>query len=158
MNTPLSRLEPARFLKKVEFAAGLPDDVLADLARVATEKTLLPGDRVFREGDRSDGFYLLLSGRVNFTIAAPSGRHKLVGWVEKGQAVGLSAMVADKPHAVTAVAALKTSALFLPQAAMLKLLARYPELWLRLSVLLSVGVQQAYSHRAALHRPAHSGD
>ena len=142
----------ASALKRTAFADGLAEDVIEALSVIALERHYAPGDLLFGEGTPADGFFLLLSGRVNFTISEGSRRPKLVGWLEKGQAVGLSAMVAEKPHAVSAVAALKVSVLFFPKRSMKLLLGRYPELWLRISLLLSAGVQQAYSHRVALCR------
>ncbi len=142
----------ANALKRTPLAAGLAEDVIEALSAIAVERHYATGDLLYGEGSRGEGFFLLLSGRVNFTISVQSRRPKLVGWVEKGHAVGLSAMVAEKPHAVSAVAALKVHALFFPKAELGTVLARYPALWLQISQLLSSGVQQAYSHRVALCR------
>ena len=141
-------------LKRSSFAADLSDDVIQALSAIIQERHFAPGDVLFKEGTPGDGFFILLSGRVNFTISEGSRRPRLVGFVEKGQAVGLSAIVAGTPHAVTAVAALKVSALFFPESSFQQIMRQYPELWLRVSVLLSAGVQQAYTHRVALCRGA----
>jgi CRP-like cAMP-binding protein len=139
-------------LKRTAFAGGLPESVLEELAAIVVERHYGLGDILYAEGTPAEGFHLLLSGRVNFTVSSRSRRARLVGWVERGQAVGLSALVGGKPHAVTAVAALKVVTLFFPRTPMLALLAKHPQLWLRISLLLSAGVQQAYAHRAALRR------
>ncbi|MGE0406003.1 MAG: Crp/Fnr family transcriptional regulator, partial [Candidatus Korobacteraceae bacterium] len=131
--------------------------LLAALFEIAQASRCRAGTMLFHEGQLGDGFYVVTAGRVNFTItsganARGTGRQKLVGWVEKGSCLGLSELIADRPHTVNAVTALKTSVVFFPKNAVRSLLHHYPELWMRISLWLCADMQRAYLHKAAMLR------
>jgi len=138
-------------VRDTDLALGMPDPVVKALSRAAVPREIIAGDVLFGEGEAPDGFYLLLSGQVGYAVSGESGRTMAVGWVDKGHAIGLSAVVAGEPYAMTAIARSRGSALFFSASEMGKLLEHYPSLWLKVSLLLSAGMQQAYSHQIALH-------
>ncbi|MDP9372314.1 MAG: cyclic nucleotide-binding domain-containing protein, partial [Chloroflexota bacterium] len=54
-------------LRRVPLLAGLPDEQLAWIADRGTEVRLGPGERIAREGDPADGFYVVLEGETEWT-------------------------------------------------------------------------------------------
>jgi len=52
------------FLATVPLLAELPADHLASIAAAGRTKNVGPGETVFREGDVSDGLYVVLAGKV----------------------------------------------------------------------------------------------
>ena len=58
---------------KIPLFQGLPERQIAELARIAVERSYKQDDSIFSEGDEAKGFYVLLSGRVIQTV---SGRQR----------------------------------------------------------------------------------
>ncbi len=141
-------------LRKSAFCSGLPRGVFQGLCRVGREQQYLPGDKIIREGDVPVGTFFLVSGWVDRQVC--DGQAICLGTVAVGEPIGLAATVSGKPYAITAVARSETRVLFFPTRGMGALLRRHPELWIRVSLALSSGVQQAYLHKMALcsHRGA----
>ena len=52
------------FLASVPLFAALAADHLRSIAAAGRTKTVATGETVFREGDASDGLYIVLSGKV----------------------------------------------------------------------------------------------
>ncbi len=138
-------------LRKSAFCSGLPRDVFHDLCRVGTEKQYLPGDSIIRGGGACVGTFFLISGTVDRLIG--DGKVVYLGKAAVGEPIGLAATVSGKPYAITAVARTTTRVLFFPKHVMDALLQRHPELWIRVSLALSTGVQQAYLHKMNLCSP-----
>jgi ATP-binding cassette subfamily B protein len=57
----------AHELARVELLAGLPGEVLAQLAREMRREDVAPGATVVSEGDNGERFYVLLSGLMAVT-------------------------------------------------------------------------------------------
>jgi CRP-like cAMP-binding protein len=138
-------------VRDTDLALGMPDPVVKALSLAAVPREIMAGDVLFGEGEAPEGFYLLLSGQVGYAVSCHNGGPMAVGWVDKGHAIGLSAVVAGEPHAMTAIARSRGSALFFSARELGKLLEHYPSLWLKVALLLSAGMQQAYSQQIALH-------
>jgi CRP-like cAMP-binding protein len=76
------------------FFAGLPDSDIERLAGLAFEVKFQPEEIIFREGDESSLFYLILSGRVALEIQAP-GRLVRIQTVSEGEELGWSSLLED---------------------------------------------------------------
>jgi CRP-like cAMP-binding protein len=77
MGTPQPNIESE--LRGLAFAAAWPDGMIVEIAKLA-EKVVYPcGSVIFREGDRNDKIYLILSGRVALEMSVPArGRVRLL--------------------------------------------------------------------------------
>jgi CRP-like cAMP-binding protein len=60
-------------LREHPFATGFCPEDIAHMAAMAREIHFLAGKTIFREGDHSSLFYLLITGRVALKIQAPAG-------------------------------------------------------------------------------------
>jgi CRP/FNR family transcriptional regulator, cyclic AMP receptor protein len=76
------------------FLEGLNQSHLERLAAMTFEIQFEPDQIVFREGDPSSFFYLILSGRVALEIAAP-GRFITIQTVGEGEELGWSSMLSE---------------------------------------------------------------
>lgn len=74
------------------FLDGLQPAHLDKLAALACETTFEPDQVIFREGDPSSFFYLILSGRVAVEVAAP-GRFVTIQTVGEGEELGWSSLL-----------------------------------------------------------------
>jgi ATP:ADP antiporter, AAA family len=62
--TMLLTIEKVLLLKSVEFFSTTDDDVLAELAELATEVTVKAGERIVRKGEVGSSMYIVASGKV----------------------------------------------------------------------------------------------
>ena len=67
---------------------------IARLAAMASEVHFEPGELIFREGDHSSFFYLLISGNVALEVVAP-GHPVRVSTLVSGEVLGWSSVTGD---------------------------------------------------------------
>jgi CRP-like cAMP-binding protein len=76
------------------FCRGFWPDHVTKLAGMAAEATFAPGELIFREGDHSSLFYLLVSGNVALEVVSPS-RPVRVTTLIAGEVLGWSSLTGD---------------------------------------------------------------
>ena len=59
----------AHELARIELLAGLPGDVLARLGERMERRQVAPGERVLKQGDDGDRFYVVLAGLLSASQA-----------------------------------------------------------------------------------------
>jgi CRP-like cAMP-binding protein len=74
------------------FLAGLPEADVTKLAALAFEVRFLPEQVIFREGDPSSFFYLVVTGHIALELLAP-GRVFRIETVEDGEDLGWSSLL-----------------------------------------------------------------
>lgn len=77
-------------LKGNEFFAETPVDVLAKIASQAETRDLQRGDVLFKEGDKTDAMYIVLSGRIAIAIDNKplDSRESMLALMERGDLFG----------------------------------------------------------------------
>lgn len=141
MNIP----EPQRkrYLRACPLFAGLDEAVVARIA-VRARGVLLPRGRVlFRQGDASNGLYVLCSGMVTVGITDAEGHALTLSVPEHGAPLGEMALVGPDPRSATITALEDTSLLYLETGTILALLAEEPALAAHLIRFLSHRLRQA---------------
>jgi CRP-like cAMP-binding protein len=105
------RINIVNALKRSEMFLGLEDKYLERIASLPSshEKTLQPGEILFRTGDLASTLYVLKEGRVDLVAGdspeAELGKQKLVvEIVTTGGCLGWSAMVAPHYYFLSAIA------------------------------------------------------
>ncbi len=84
----MTTLEP--ILRTHPFFEGLPDPDIALITGCAKNVRFHPGDRLAREGDPADQFFLIREGRVSLDIPAPHGGRIKIQTLDAGEVVGYS--------------------------------------------------------------------
>jgi CRP-like cAMP-binding protein len=82
----------------------MPADVIGRIAQGAHERQLARGEVLFQRGDPSNGFYVVVHGRIKLALSSPQGMEKVVELVGPGQSFGEAVMFMDKPYPVFAQA------------------------------------------------------
>ncbi len=80
-------------------------------------KTFAPGEIVFREGDKGDAAYMIVSGRCR-AYRTVSGQEETLSMIEPGEAFGEMALILFEPRAATVVAVDQVTVHVLDQATM----------------------------------------
>ena len=84
----------AHELARVELFAGLPADVLARLGERMERVQLKPGERVLREGDEGERFYVVLAGLLRASQAERGER----GLLRPGDYFGEVSLLMEIPR------------------------------------------------------------
>jgi len=87
----MSTVAVAAILQSHPFTEGFWPDHIARLSAMAGEVRFAPGEMIFREGDHSSFFYLLISGNVALEVISP-GRPVRVATLYAGEVLGWSSL------------------------------------------------------------------
>jgi CRP-like cAMP-binding protein len=79
-------------LQAHHFTEGFWPDQVARLSAMASEVRFRPGELIFREGDHSSFFYLLISGNIALETLSP-GRPMRIATLYAGEVLGWSSVV-----------------------------------------------------------------
>jgi CRP-like cAMP-binding protein len=120
--------------------AQLQPEALRLIAFASEPLGLRPGDVVFRQGDSSDGGYIVLSGALSLdSTEGPAISGKVVG---PGTLLGELALVIPTQHSATAIARQNSTLLKIPRALFLRVLEESPESARRLKRAVANELQQ----------------
>jgi CRP/FNR family transcriptional regulator, nitrogen oxide reductase regulator len=131
---------PLPLLSQLPLLAGLPARELADLAALARADSFEPEATIFNQGDPSDRFWLLRTGRVKVVHMAEDGREVILEVIAPGEAFGGAVLfLPEHPAAARAMTAADTVSL--PGEAYARLMASYPQVVQRLVRMLGTRLQ-----------------
>lgn len=98
------------------------------IAGVAQIREYGRGDRVFDEGDPSDFFFVVISGRVKVYKHAPNGNDIILEMFGPGGPLGAVATYEARPYPASAAAIEPSTCLLIPRQAFFALLEQHPSL------------------------------
>jgi CRP/FNR family transcriptional regulator len=104
-----------------------PDD-REHIAAAASLRDYETGAHVFLEGDDSDAFLVVVTGRVKVYKHAPDGRAVILEMFGPGGPIGAVATYEARPYPASAMALEPTTCVSIPRQAFFDLLERHPSL------------------------------
>jgi CRP/FNR family transcriptional regulator, cyclic AMP receptor protein len=119
-------------LKSVALFADLEGEELERFSHVAVPRTFPAGTRVFHEGDNSDACYIVKLGTFRVTREHSDGRAITLATLGPGEIFGELAMLDGDKRSASAEALTDGELLALPANDVRALLARHPEISLKL--------------------------
>jgi CRP/FNR family transcriptional regulator len=122
----------AELLRSVPLFAGLEENELERFSRVAVPRSFPAGTRVFHEGDRSDACYIVREGSFRVTREHSDGRAITLATLGPGEVFGELAMLDGDTRSASAEALSDGELLALPANDVRGLLARHPEISVKL--------------------------
>jgi CRP/FNR family transcriptional regulator len=131
-----SAQETAELLARVPVFEALRPDDLARVADVAVPRAFDAGEVVFREGDDSDTCYVVRSGHARAVREHADGRQITLATFGPGDIFGELAMFDDERRSATVEAVDALGVLGIPGVDMRALLARDPDIAVKLVIAL----------------------
>lgn len=119
-------------LRSVPLFADLEAGELERFSHVAVPRSFPAGTRVFHEGDSSDACYIVKAGSFRVTREHTDGRAITLATLGPGEIFGELAMLDGDKRSASAEAVTDGELLALPAADVRGLLARHPEIALKL--------------------------
>jgi CRP/FNR family transcriptional regulator, cyclic AMP receptor protein len=119
-------------LKSVQLFADLEETELERFSRVAVPRSFPAGTRVFHEGDPSDVCYIVREGSFRVTREHSDGRAITLATMGPGEVFGELAMLDGDVRSASAEAISDGELLALPAKDVRALLARHPEISVKL--------------------------
>ncbi len=129
---------------RVDIFDELSDSALAEINKLGVKRLYSDHQFVQRRGDQAHHAFVLLSGRIRCSAHMPNGTERFIRWMEPGEVAGLSSVLAGVPVPVDLVAKGACQVLILPGEALLKLLARDPQVGIVLTRALSLRVSELF--------------
>lgn len=119
-------------LRNCQLFAGLAPADLNAVASITVLKPLEKGAFLFREGEPSQGFYLVQTGAVNVHRVNAAGREQVIHIFRAGESFAEATLASDKGYPADARAVEPSQVLLVQKAGFLGLVRRQPELALRM--------------------------
>jgi CRP/FNR family transcriptional regulator len=113
-------------LKHVMLFAGLDQESLVAIARIAVDRRAPEGYLIFSEGQPADGLYVVIEGKVKVFKLAADGRQQILHVFGPGQAFAEAAMFAGETFPAFAETMVDSRLAFFPRDRFLKGLAENP--------------------------------
>src|SRR5215475_10093519 len=125
-------LEPSQFrqaiientLRGCQLFVGLPAADIVAVASFAIPKHLDKGEYLFREGDRSEGFYVVQRGAVNVHRVSAAGKEQVIHVFRPIESFAEATLATEGGYPADARATEPTTVLLVPKTEFLDLLRR----------------------------------
>ncbi len=128
-------------LARTHLGSGLDKDDLETLAAIAAFKTYHKDEIIFLEGDRADGFYILLTGQVKIYKSSPEGKEYTIHIIKPGQLFAEAAIFRGVNFPANCTAMETSQTTFFPKNKFINLLEKSPQMSLKIIASLSAFVR-----------------
>lgn len=125
--------------------SSLNENELAELSRLAIERSFKPEEFVFWEGDAPDYFYTVIEGRIKILKYSSSGKEFIIAFFGSGEMFGEVAVFEGKPYPASAQAVADTKILGIKKDDFLSFLAGRPRVALGIINILGGRLRDAQS-------------
>jgi CRP/FNR family transcriptional regulator len=137
---PQETLEKA--LSQCALFEGISDDERSALLEIATKRNLPKNTTLFGEGDRAEGFYLILSGGVKVFKISPDGKEHILHIFGPGEPLGEVPVFSGKDFPAFAETLKQSDLLYFPRSRFLDLASRQPQILLNMLATLSTRLRR----------------
>jgi len=134
-----------QILRRSFIFSNLNDDELSELANLAIERSFVPNEFIFWDGDTPEWFYIVAEGKVKVLKYSSSGREFLIAFFEPGEMFGEVAVFENKPYPASAQAVAETKVVGIKRENFLSFLANHPQVALRIINVLGGRLRDAQS-------------
>jgi CRP/FNR family transcriptional regulator len=122
--------------------SGLPADQLEKVARIAQSKGFEKGEMIFSDGQKADGFYVVAQGRIKVFKVSLDGKEQILHIFGPGEPVGEVPVFTGSAFPAGAQTLDRSTLLFFPKGAFVRLLEENTPLVLNMLAILSRRLRQ----------------
>jgi CRP/FNR family transcriptional regulator len=122
----------AATLRSCQLFSGLPGEEVEAIAGFAVLRSVPKDSYLFREGDPSEGFYVVQKGAINVHRVSVSGKEQVIYVFRAGESLAEASLAGGRGYPANARAIESSTVVVVPKAPFLALLTRRPELGLRM--------------------------
>lgn len=141
----MQRSGKAQILGRSFIFSSLNDDELGELANLAIERSFLPNEFIFWDGDAPEWFYIVAEGKVKVLKYSSAGREFIIAFFGPGEIFGEVAVFENKPYPASVQAVAETKVVGIKRAHFLSFLANRPQVALRIILVLGGRLREAQS-------------
>ncbi len=123
---------------------NLGPEALADFEKIGTQATFPRGATLFHEDSPSNGVIVMCTGQVKLSCNSKEGKTLILKIAMPGDVLGLSAVISNTPHEVTAETLETTQIKSIRRADMLAFLQKHGEASLHAAKALSTEYKSAF--------------
>jgi hypothetical protein len=117
--------EKLRTLRESELLRDVSDKVLAFVLNQSSSATFGAGDLIFEQGAAADYFFIIHTGIVEISTAAPQGK-RVVAYLGPGECVGELGLLTGRPRTATASIPEQAEIIIISQKVFEELLTNHP--------------------------------
>ena len=121
------------YLDEVELLAALSNTELNKLAAAASERRYAAGEKIVRQGDPGDEFFIVISGRVRTTVRREGSPTIDLGTFDPGFYFGEMSLLTGEPRRATITAVEDTKVLVVNKENFQEIIATHPKVANKLS-------------------------
>lgn len=121
-------INSANVLKQCHLFAGTSAEDRDILLSITKAREAGRGELLFEEGQKADGFYVVVSGKIKVFKLSPDGRERILHVIQPGNSFADAAIFDDGAFPAFAMCIDQSSLLFFPRNQFLELLHRHPQL------------------------------
>lgn len=122
----------AQILRDSSIFSSLNDDELGELADLSIERSFVPNEFIFWDGDAPDWFYIVAEGKVKVLKHSSLGKEFIIAFFGPGEMFGEVAVFENKPYPASAQAVTETKVVGVKTEDFLSFLANRPQVALRI--------------------------
>ena len=129
---PLRNAAVATTLRSCRLFSGVSPEDLEAIAAFSVLRNVPKGTYLFREGDPAEGFYVGQRGAINVHRVSPAGKEQVIYVFRAGESFAEAALASPQGYPANARAVEDSVVVLVPKAPILALVARRPDLALRM--------------------------
>jgi CRP-like cAMP-binding protein len=122
----------AATFRSCQLFSGLPPADLEHIAAFSVLRTLPKDGYLFREGDPSEGFYVVQQGALNVHRVSAAGKEQIIHVFRAGESLAEASLASEHGYPASARALEPSGVVVVPKAPFLALIGRRPDLGLRM--------------------------
>ena len=130
--SPLRTAAISAAFRSCQLFSGLPPSDLEAIAAFSKVRALPKDGYLFREGDPSEGFYIVQRGALNVHRVSAAGKEQVIYVFRVGESLAEASLASATGYPASARAIEPSSVVLVPKAPFLALLGRRPDLALRM--------------------------
>lgn len=99
--------------RKVPIFRDLKDDELYQVLALAEKRTFKPNEKIFSEGDKGNGFYIILKGEVRISMILEGIGEELLMLLKENDYFGEMSLIDNQPRSANAISDKDTTCMFI---------------------------------------------